>query len=165
MFVKSLKGPHKHTAILECAAHPVVDVLQHLGTLSHSLQNRVICFSYIVPHFLVIVIEALYILPTHTLFTSIYFLVSLYVCPLCLIVIFIIYVSYLSTMNINIMMYLSHVYYTLQNVKSSTKITKTIKMSQKKVMVSNYYCIVFHVSLFLSFYLLYLYVLLYVQAT
>lgn len=38
MLVKSFKGANEDTAVLQDAPHPVVDVLQHLAALAHSLQ-------------------------------------------------------------------------------------------------------------------------------
>lgn len=39
MLVKSLEGPDEDPAILQDASHPVVNVLQHLAALTHSLQE------------------------------------------------------------------------------------------------------------------------------
>lgn len=40
VFVKSLKGADEDAAVLQDAAHPVVNVLQHLAALSHSHDCR-----------------------------------------------------------------------------------------------------------------------------
>lgn len=40
MLVKSLEGPDEDPTILQDASHPVVNVLQHLAALTHSLQER-----------------------------------------------------------------------------------------------------------------------------
>lgn len=39
MLVKSLKGANEDTTILQNTSHPIVNVLQHLATLSHSLEG------------------------------------------------------------------------------------------------------------------------------
>ena len=39
MLVKSLKGANEDTTILQDTSHPIVNVLQHLATLSHSLEG------------------------------------------------------------------------------------------------------------------------------
>lgn len=39
MLVKSLKGANEYTTILQDTSHPIVNVLQHLATLSHSLEG------------------------------------------------------------------------------------------------------------------------------
>jgi hypothetical protein len=40
MFVKSLESPDEYPAVLQDASHPVVNVLQHLAALAHSLQEE-----------------------------------------------------------------------------------------------------------------------------
>lgn len=40
MLVESLEGANEDTTILQDASHPVVDVLQHLAALAHSLQGE-----------------------------------------------------------------------------------------------------------------------------
>ena len=40
MLVKSLEGANEDAAVLQDAPHPVVDVLQHLAALAHSLQGE-----------------------------------------------------------------------------------------------------------------------------
>ena len=37
VFIKSFEGSNKHSPVLKLTAHPVVDVLQHLGTLTSRL--------------------------------------------------------------------------------------------------------------------------------
>ena len=39
MLVESLKGADEDPAVLQDAPHPIVDVLQHLAALSHSLEG------------------------------------------------------------------------------------------------------------------------------
>ena len=39
MFVKGLKGANEDPAILQDTSHPIVNVLQHLAALSHSLEG------------------------------------------------------------------------------------------------------------------------------
>ena len=39
MLVKGLKGANEDPAILQDTSHPIVNVLQHLAALSHSLEG------------------------------------------------------------------------------------------------------------------------------